>query len=727
MEFKLLAACACALALFSTACIAADSPDPYVHYINNSKDFKKVKQDKDWAYQAWPGWTYMPWYYQWHIGFDDQAAAFCEANGYNGAFTDHGDTSRLDWINKHQLRFYNDHTAGKGDLLLYHKKKADVDALKKNLPGTGMRRVPVNRELYSKLTKLMQKRISGLISSPYRAAYALDDEISWGSFVRPCMWRITDDATYREWLKDIYGDGNVPAHKEWISYNNLRKDLASKKLKDLNFSQLMDQWTFNDSHWNNFLGDLVDFGNSVDPDTPVGFVGAQSPNAFGGFDYAKVMRKVQFVEAYGLDDTQNVVRSFNPGQALPVVSTHFHKNVADTTWQAWYGLAKGNRGHIGWVEKWFDGKTPKDWHAQVGRHYKEIGEKISPVLAGAEFIDDHVAIYYNHASIQMSWILDSQSHGSTWPNRNGDAKRGTYHMVTRAWRKMLQDEGIQFSFINYVDVIQQGIPEHYNVLILPATYCLSDAEVKEIKKWVKNGGTLISDFMPAVYDHHGKARAEGGALDDVFGVQQNMDITHNDVFTKGLWVEVNQDVCWSEAGKYQQFLTKQNTCTKDPSGFNVAVQGLPVKNSNDYGKGKAYLFNLSPQWYNAYRQSGSYDDKLKRSVFMDAVKSSGVERWVEIENAGEKEFGYEIVYWAKDGRTILFLVNNPNSTKSALGGGNSQGLKTEKLSVTLKFADKIKDVKNERTGESLKSGTSFTVDWQQPEAVVLSFKGHPYH
>ncbi len=703
----------------------AESSDPYVNYINTSKDFKRVKQDKDWAYAAWPSWFYMPWYYQWTIGFTDKAADFCKENGYNGAFIDHGRAQNLDWINKHKLRFYNDHTAGKGDLLIRHYSNEEVEYLKKNLPGTGMRKVPINDSLFKKLSETINKNTSEIKKSPYRSAYALDDEISWGSFVRPSMWRITDDGTYRAWLKEIYGKNNAPANPGWISYNNIRKKLSTWKLKDIDCHQLMDQWTFNDSHWNNFLGDLVEYSNSVDPATPVGFVGAQSPNTFGGFDYAKVMRKIQFIEAYGLDDTQNIVRSFNPKQALPTVSTHFHQSVNDTTWQVWYGLAKGNRGHIGWVKDWFDGETPKDWHAKVAPHYKEIGQKLSPLVAKSEFIDDNVAVYYNHASIQMGWIFDAAAHGGTWPNRNGDAARSTYHLVTRAWRKMLQDEGLQFTHINYADVIQNGIPSRFKVLILPATYCLSDAEVSEIKKFVKNGGTLISDFLPAVFDQHGKARTNGGALDEVFGIKQNMDITQKDVFTDGLWVEVNQDHTWREAGKFELFLTKGNTSIKDACGFNKAVRNMAINTHNKFGKGQAYHLNLSPQWYNAYRQSGGFNACKQRSTFMNPVKSAGVKRWVEIEGAAEAEFGYEIVYWKKDGRTILFVVSNPDSSKTALGGGNSVGLKTAKLPITLKFDKAIKNVVNERSGEKLKNGSSFKLDWQQQEAVVISFDGHP--
>jgi len=47
--------------------------DPYEEYVRHSEDFRAVKQDKTWAYKAFPSWTYMPWTYQWNIGYNDES------------------------------------------------------------------------------------------------------------------------------------------------------------------------------------------------------------------------------------------------------------------------------------------------------------------------------------------------------------------------------------------------------------------------------------------------------------------------------------------------------------------------------------------------------------------------------------------------------------------------------------------------------------------------------
>ena len=98
--------------------------DPYEQYVKTSRDFS-VRQDKAWCYKAFPSWTYMPWTYQWTIGYTTRRAVGLD-HGYNGAFIDRdgigadgSPTGRLDWINRFKLRFYVDHLADKRYLHLW--------------------------------------------------------------------------------------------------------------------------------------------------------------------------------------------------------------------------------------------------------------------------------------------------------------------------------------------------------------------------------------------------------------------------------------------------------------------------------------------------------------------------------------------------------------------------------------------------------------------------------
>ena len=716
--------------LFVAFCImatgAAHAVDAYERYVRTSEDFRAVKQEKEWALRAWPSWTFMPWTHQWTIGYNDESGRWSLAHGYNGAFIDRDGigaeglkTGRLDWIEKFKLRFYVDHAAGKGLLHLWDgdKVKPHLD----ELHGTGMRPAPLNTATRAKLEEQMRKSIGAVKSSPQRAAYALDDEPSWGHFVHPTMWQVTDDpAAYPRWLAEIYGKGNEPKRERWVSYDDIRTKLATWSLADFDASPLMDQWSFNDSQWCNYVGGLVEFSNSLDPLTPCGLVGGQMPSAFGGYDYAKLMRKVQFIESYNLGSSQAIIRSFNPRNALPAVTTLFHKSADDTIWQTWYYLAHGNRGHIGWVEGWFDGKTPKPWHAQVAPTYLEAADKIGPLMTGAEWKHDGVAIYYSHASIQLGWILDAEAHGKTWINRNADERLSSAAHARRAWENMLRDSGLQYTFVSYADVIQRGVPEEYRVLILPACLALSDAEARAIRAFCERGGTVIADYLPGLWDQHGKGRAGGGMLDEMFEVKHDPAMRASDVFGEKLWVEVDQDANYSWK-TYEEFLTNKNTCLEEASGFHKAVRAMPTDHVATVGRGKAVLMNLSPQWYNAYRVAGA-DAAKKRETFMRHITNAGITPWVRIADAGEREHGYEITCWSlPSGRLLTFLCLNPEIRGTSLGGGNSVGLKTATVPIKLRFTREIRNARDERTGRALRNGAEFAFDWKQNEAVVLSF------
>jgi hypothetical protein len=724
-----------AASLVFCACLSAVAvaDDRYESYIRTSADFRAVYQNRPWALKAFPSWTFMPWTYQWTIGYNDDSGAWSVAHGYNGAFIDRDNiglpvapAGRLDWINKFGLRFYVDHAAGKGLLHLWDgdKVKPHLD----ELHGTGLRPVLLNTATCTNLKIAMRQAIGAVKTSPLRAAYALDDEVSWGHFVHPAMWRITDDATaYPQWLAGVYGADAAPKRDRWVSYDEIQPKLATWSVAEFDTSPLLDQWTFNDALWANFLGDCVEFANSLDPSTPCGIVGGQMPSPFGGYDYARLMRKVQFIESYNLGSSQAIIRSFNPQNVLPAVTSLFHQSSDDDIWQTWYYLAHGNRGHIGWVEKWFDGTTPKPWHDEVAPAFREAGQKIGPLMKGAVWRHDGVAIYYSHASIQLGWVLDAQAHGKTWRNRNADDRLSSAALGRHAWENMLRDEGFQYNFLSYVDVVQRGVPSEYRVLILPACLCLSDAEARAIRSFCERGGTVIADYLPGVWDQHGKGRAGGGALDEMFAVKHDPAMRAADVFGGKLWVEVDQDANYSWK-TYEEFLTNKNTCLKDASGFDKAVRSMPVDHVQAVGKGRAVLMNLSPQWYNAYRAAG-FEAAKKRDVFMRHITEAGVHSMVRIANASEREHGYEITYWnlpvgpGQSARTLIFLCLNPETRGTSTGGGNAVGLQTETVPVRLRFAGTPFGVRDERTGAKLGGGSEISVTWKKNEAVVVSMEG----
>jgi hypothetical protein len=703
----------------------ADAPDaagdPFFRYVNSAPEFKPVRQDPDFLIGRWNTWIYMPWRYQWTIGTGEAGGRFCRDFGFNGGFTDHGE-GPLDWLKRWNLRFYNDHTAGKGDLHLRGSENKSNFRADQRDPlvirhGTDGPR-PIDAAFTRRLRDRVAANINGVRKSPLRVAYALDDEISWGAFVTPLPWRINgDDAAYQRWLDTYYG-GHAP--KAAFVTPDFTLAQLDRALGELDFSPLLDRLSYHDSVWANLIRTLVEHANRIDPKTPCGFVGGQAPSIWGGYDYAKLAKAIQFIEAYDLGSAQEILRSFNPNNAWAQVTTHFHQDrlvIESDIWQSWYYFAHGNRGMIGWVEGWFDGTSPRPWLEQYKATLKELGGVQGPKLAGARWIHDGVAIYYSHPSIQVSWCLDIEPHRQTWVNRGEDHRLGTSHNVRKAWEYLLADSGIQYNFLAYDELIRRGVPAEYKVLILPACYALSDIEARRIGEFCRAGGTVITDFACGLFDQHGKGRARG-ALDELFGVSHDGRLRKQDFFGGSLWVETNQDVAASYS-KYRQ-LFDTTTCSRQ-DGFAIAERGKGTQKVVQVGRGKAVYLNLSPQRYLQYREEGT-DTDAHRATFLRQINPGGRPPRVVVTHQGRRPRQCEATYWSKGGRTFVFVVRNVPVNATTTGGGGAAGLSSRgmTLDVELPAARKVVD---ERTGKTLGEGKTFSFDWSGVEPVFFSYAG----
>ena len=691
-----------------------DSDRAYLDYLRQAPEFRPLPPVPK-AAARWNTWLYMPWRYRWTIGTEEAGGTFCRDFGINGGMTDHGE-GPLAWLERWNLRFYNDHTAGKGGLYL---EPGGLDARLRD--PRAVRPRPLDAALLERLKEIVTTRVRRIRRSLLRVAYALDDEPSWGSFSRPAVWRLqADDEAYGRWLRSCYGTA-APTPR-WVTPDDVFPQLGHP-LREIDLSPLLDRMSWNDSVWASFLGELVERCHAEDPETPCGIVGAQGPGLWGGFDYAKLAKKVQFIEAYDLGSAHEILRSFDPANQVPRVTTHFHDDrlgAANDTWLAWHYFAHGDRGMIGWVDDgWFDGGRPRPWLERFRPTLRELGAVQGPKLAGARSLSDGIAIYYSHPSIQVSWVLDAEAHGKTWPNRNDDFRLGTSHDVRRAWETMLADAGLRYDFLAYDEVALHGVPPEVRVLILPACYALSDAEARRIADFARAGGTVIADFACGLFDPHGRGRPRG-ALDDLFGVAHDGGETRADFFAGRLWVETDQDAGYSFQRWRDLFATLKPRLRQ---GYAVAERRLPPGTERAAGRGRAVYLNLSPQRYLMEREEGRGDEERRRP-FLDPLRRAGVSPWIEVHSLG-RPIPLEATYWSKGGRTFVFVLQNVPIASRATGGGGAVGLAAGEVPVEVRLAAPVRGVRDERTGRALPDGRRFAFRLEAAEAVLFSFPGPP--
>lgn len=665
-------------------------------------------------------------------GFSDELLNFAKTNNYP---------------------YYVDHAAGKGDLYIRPDEWQTFFNLYRDNRSRPMRPHSIwDPTVVARLKRNLRDNITRARTGP-ALAYAFDDEISVTSFTSPADvdWSPEGLAHFRAWLQTQYGTlGKLNA--EWGTKFTQWDNVEPQGVDDIRHfhEQTFDHWnlapwldhrSFMNAAWAGLLADLTHEANVLDPNTPAGFVGGQAPATYGGYDYALLGDAVQWMEAYDIGGTNEILRSFW-GQTKPHVQTYFlTDNPAMDKWFLWYSLTHGDRGVICWPESdkgpWFENGQARPAVQALAPTFKEVQGPISEIFPDATFQHDGIALYYSQSSIATSWFMDIQPHGRSWVNRRSSMNNdnATDILNRNAWTKLLEDSGFQYNFVSYHDVLQHGAAAlaGYHVLILPRTLALSDAEATAIRQWVAQGGTLIADYLPGVFDEHGKARAVG-ALDDVFGVQR--DATQGVLDGKAI-AEVNAELS-------DQPLTGRlsyNGARRDRDGLvlyerslhptgqapaQATAEGAAMGIKNQFGTGSTYYMNWTPIPYLMARSGdagGAYRQRLTEQLaWRQGERTVPLQPRVRVLVNNKELPAAERLFWQKGGKHYLCVVMNPVRNAKVDNAGTVNGLiSADPLAIRLQFHDAVTGFKNERTGQLLGNGQSFADQWVPCEANIYSW------
>ena len=154
----------------------------------------------------------------------------------------------------------------------------------------------------------------------------------------------------------------------------------------------------------------------------------------------------------------------------------------------------------------------------------------------------------------------------------------------------------------------------------------------------------------------------------------------------------------------------------------MAERKLPAGTERRVGRGRAVYLNLSPQRSLMEREEGR-GDKERRRPFLDPVRRAGVVPWIAV--SGDRPIPLEVTYWSKGGRTFVFVLQNVPVAGRTTGGGGAVGLTGGEVSLEVRLAAPIRDVRDERTGRKLPDGNHFQLRLPATEAALLSFAGPP--
>ncbi|MBN2129964.1 MAG: beta-galactosidase trimerization domain-containing protein [Sedimentisphaerales bacterium] len=701
----------------------------------------------------WDTFTVFVWQYRTSIERD---RTLYDAAGFRGYHIDRGagKAAAARYGEDNGFVYYVDHVADKG--LLHLTEQTGRDTILRKRQVVERPNSLAEAGTVQMLREHIRRNIADVKTGP-AAAYALDDEPSVGVFTSPCEvdGSAASVAGYREWLRRKYGHIER-LNAVWqtrlrdfdqaqpVSFEEVRRDHRRWPFREWNLSRWMDWRSYMDSQFADCLAGLVCCANEVDPTTPAGIVGGQQPAPYGGYNYAKLCTSMQWIEAYDIGGTCEILRSLWAWpERRPYMQTWFSTGDArQDRWFLWYYLLHGNRGVIAWPEDengpWFqyNGHGLAPYVAANAATVREVQGEVSRFILDTDtrFDPDPVAVVYSHGAVQAGWVMDASVHGGTWPNRSSsmDNANQTAGINRVAWFKLLEDCGYQYTVVTD-EQVAEGIllRDKYRVLILPRLITLSSEQAGAIEAFAKAGGTVIADYLTGVLDENGLGQANA-RLDDVFGVTRDESKGYFDGETIAEIDAERYREPFVERLRYEAALTwndlvvAERGLTAEPSKADAAerIDGADVLVKRSLGEGRAVYLNLTPvAYYDSDRRRGRLGDQWRR-VMGDLLAESGLRpRARVVGTTGEYEHKAvpltEVVFWRRGDEVVIGVVKNPVRKASISGAGPIDEVWGEPMEIELLLSEPVTHIRNIRTGQTLPDGDRVAASWDPSEALLI--------
>ncbi len=378
----------------------------------------------------------------------------------------------------------------------------------------------------------------------------------------------------RKWLKEGYGT-LAALNNQWSAsfrnWDDVTPDDTYEAQARGNYSSWADHRTFMEKTYAECVEFALDELKKIDPQAILLNSGTQVSGAHNAADYSRLNQFTRHLNAYSGGNQLDFHRAFNPelkisgGAGYGVLGK-------DVFYNFYSNLFKGSNGgaYVFWQYSTLDADlTMSQSGKDMEQGFRELrGEGIGK-LVGLAAPDNHgVAIHYSYPSIHGAWIVDGKIEEKVVYDPSSVTMR-RFNANRDGWVKSLRDAGLQFDFIAYSDIEKGGLTSKgYRTFILPMSVALSDEEVKAIRDFVSQGGTVIADALPGIMDKHCAFRT-ARALADVFGVEPS---------------QLNREAVIAMNGEPGLKLAGAAPLLNE--------EGRPALLEHRFGKGRAYLLNF---------------------------------------------------------------------------------------------------------------------------------------
>ncbi|MFH2068701.1 MAG: sugar-binding protein [Candidatus Omnitrophota bacterium] len=335
---------------------------------------------------------------------------------------------------------------------------------------------------------------------------------------------------YRKRMQEKYGTierFNQRCSTNYKSFDEIGLVLTKEARARQNYAEFVE--------WNNYIVDryveafrlATDSYHSQDPDVPISMQNSFGQRALGGNDYWKLLTRAgfgfsnEYTSMVQMDDPfrnfDELYRSFRPDMRVwGYIGYTWSKDYA--TFQPWwfalhrYGgfsffSATGlDPGEVSWnlLDLPGLGLSQKGQLLKNGFEDSKLSDGLGKVFLEYDWAKRDIAILYSQPSLLVAWCRGTEQGQNDLvansPYRN-------YFYSRHSARYLLEELLYQYDFVA-PEQLDEDILNSYKVLILPHIEALSDANVQKITAFLKRGGVVISDIIPAGYDELGTPRGD---------------------------------------------------------------------------------------------------------------------------------------------------------------------------------------------------------------------------
>jgi hypothetical protein len=475
---------------------------------------------------------------------------------------------------------------------------------------------------------------------------------------------------YRRYLEQQYGSLDA-LNKEWDSSHGAWSDVMPTLTADLS------KETANLAPWVDFrlfVADQMYKGDErharrvkevLGEDVFVGLDGFTTSShmiPYGGTDIGRLLTEGAF-NFYCPYEDDLMIASLVQGRQSQYIGSHMSRG--EYFGLPWRGAFRGHAGsfryngrtffsQFGWVQ------PPGNWIEEGSR---ELRHGVGRALIGARRQLQPVAFLYSYPSILTTaaagkWVNPNNTHLMWYPANKSRL----------ALEQMLLKCGVSAFRYLTTNQVEAGALQDVKLLVISHLMgmALSDATIKSIEAFVRDGGLVVADLAPAVCDEHGRLRERGG-LDELFGVTRSAFAYANGEADYTIRTTVKDPLvpenAWFVGEWFEQKLAVNGGKALGKHWFD----GAPAFIVKETGRGRAMLLNMLHT--STVRTKGEPDPR-EIELMDHLLQAADVTPWalIETDTGAPERQNYEVNLF-KDGRTEyvgVYCSKSPENPESII-------------------------------------------------------------